>query len=67
MQFEGSEQEKKARVFYAHLGIGYDKLTRDEFVTLIGILKKSEHMKSPYSQRGNGNMTHDKSKRKKKK
>lgn len=66
MQFEGSEQEKKAHVFCAQLGIDYDKLTREEFVTLIGILKKSEHMKSPYSQRGKGNMTHGKGKRKRK-
>ena len=54
MQYEGSEQEKKARVFCAQLGINYDKLTREEFVTLIGILKKSEHMKSPFSQRAKG-------------
>ena len=34
------------------LGIDYDKLTREEFVTLIGILKKSSLMKSPIKQRG---------------
>ena len=66
MQYEGSEQEKKARVFCVQLGINYDKLTREEFVTLIGILKKSEHMKGPYSQRGKGNMAHGKGKRKRK-
>ncbi len=54
MQFEGSEQEKQACIFCAQLGINYDKLTREEFVTLIGILKKSKHIKSPYNQRGKG-------------
>lgn len=52
MHFEGSEEEKKVRVFLAALGIDYDKLTREEFVLLMGVLKKSEHLKSPYSQRG---------------
>ena len=52
MHFEGSEDEKKVRVFLAALGIDYDKLTREEFVLLMGVLKKSEHLKSAYSQRG---------------
>lgn len=52
MSYEGSEQEKQARVFCAQLGIDYDKLTKEEFVSLIGILKKSRLMKSPYNQRG---------------
>ena len=34
-------------------------------VSLIGILKKSKHMKSPISQRGKTTMTHGKGKRKK--
>ena len=50
--YEGSEDEKKARVFLASLGIDYDSLTQEEFVTVINVLKKSAHMKSPYSQRG---------------
>ena len=52
MSYEGSEDEKKARVFLATMGIDYTKLTPAEFVVLINILKKSEHMKSPYNQRG---------------
>ena len=32
-------------------GIDYDKLTPEEFVTQINILKKSEHLKSPNNQR----------------
>lgn len=52
LHFEGSEEEKKTRVFLAALGIDYDKLTKEEFVLLMDVLKKSEHLKSPYSQRG---------------
>ena len=52
MSYEGSEDEKKARVFLASLGIDYDTLTQEEFVTVINVLKKSAHMKSPYNQRG---------------
>lgn len=52
LHFEGSEDERKARVYLAQLGIPYDALTDVEFVTLIGILKKSKKLKSPYSQRG---------------
>lgn len=52
MSYEGSEEEKKVRVFLASLGIDYDTLTHEEFVTQINILKKSKHLKSPYNQRG---------------
>lgn len=52
MSYEGSEEEKKVRVFLASLGIDYDALTQEELVTQINILKKSAHMKSPYNQRG---------------
>ena len=66
MSYEGSEDEKKARVFLASLGIDYDALTQEEFVTVINVLKKSAHMKSPYSQRGKGPyQAHGKGKRKK--
>ena len=66
MSYEGSEDEKKARVFLASLGIDYDALTQEEFVTVINVLKKSAHMKSPYSQRGKAPyQAHGKGKRKK--
>lgn len=39
------------RSFLASLGIDYDALTKEQFVTLIDILKLSKHMKSPISQR----------------
>ena len=52
VHFEGSPEEKKARSLLAALGIDYDKLSKEQFVTLIEILKLSRHMKSPISQRG---------------
>ncbi len=38
MSYEGSPQEKQIRAHLATLGISYDDLTKEEFVTLIGIL-----------------------------
>lgn len=52
MSFEGSAEEKKARFFLANLGIDYDAITKEQFVTVIEVLKLSKHMKSPISQRG---------------
>ena len=46
LSYEGSPEEKQARVLLAQLGIDYDAITKEEFVTLIGILNKSSHMKS---------------------
>ena len=55
MSFEGSPQEKQAKVYLASLGIDYDALTKEEFVTLIGILKKSKRLQNRQrSQRGKG-------------
>ena len=45
MSYEGSPQEKQARVYLAGLGIDYDAITKEEFVTLIGILQKSKKLK----------------------
>ena len=64
MNYEGSEEEKKARVFLASLGIDYDTLTPEKFVTQINILKKSKHLKSPYSQRGKASPHHKHGKKK---
>ena len=66
MNFEGSSEEKKARSFLVTLGIDYDKLLKEQFVTLIEILKLSKHMKSPMSQRGKARpqLQHGKGKRK---
>lgn len=53
MNFEGSPQEKQARTYLATLGIDYDAITKDEFVTLIGILQKSKKLQIRQgSQRG---------------
>lgn len=52
MSFEGSAEEKKARFFLANLGIDYDAITKEQFVTVIEVLRLSKHMKSPISQRG---------------
>ena len=65
MNFEGSSEEKQIRSFLATFGIDYDKLTKEQFVTLIDILKLSKYLKSPISQRGKTSMTHGKGKRKK--
>ena len=68
MNFEGSSEEKKARSFLVTLGIDYDKLSKEQFVTLIEILKLSKHMKSPMSQRGKARpqLQHGKGKKKRK-
>ena len=65
MNFEGSSGEKQIRSFLATFGIDYDKLTKEQFVSLIEILKLSKYLKSPISQRGKTSMTHGKGKRKK--
>lgn len=66
MNFEGSSDEKKVRALLTTLGIDYDAITKEQFVNLIEVLRLSKHMKSPISQRGKGNMTHGKGKRKRK-
>lgn len=65
VNFEGSAQEKKIRVYFASIGLDYDTLTKEEFVAIISALKKSKFMDSPISQRGRGSLTHGKGKRKK--
>ena len=52
MNFEGSSEEKQIRSFLATFGIDYDLLSKEQFVTLIEILKLSKYLKSPISQRG---------------
>ncbi len=66
MNFEGSSDEKKARALLATLGIDYDAITKEQFVNLIEVLRLSKHMKSSINQRGKGNTTHGKGKRKRK-
>lgn len=52
MSYEGSAEERQARLFCKQLGINYDKLSRDEFVSLINILKKSSLLKGQPNKRG---------------
>ena len=68
MNFEGSVEEKKIRAYLATIGLDYDALTKGEFVSLIGILKKSKYMKNPISQRekARAQLPHGKGKRKRK-
>ena len=66
MNFEGSSEEKQVRSFLATFGIDYDKLSKEQFVSLIEILKLSKYLKSPINQRGKTIMTHGKGKRKRK-
>ena len=66
MNVEGSSEEKKIRSFLATFGIDYDKLTKEQFVSLIEILKLSKYLKSPINQRGKARpqLPHGKGKRK---
>ena len=66
MIFEGSAEEKQVRSFLATFGIDYDKLSKEQFVTLIEILKLSKYLKSPINQRGKARpqLPHGKGKRK---
>ena len=52
MNFEGSSEEKQVRALMATIGLDYDTLTKEEFVSIISGLKKSKYLKSPISQRG---------------
>lgn len=52
MSFEGSAEEKKVRFFLANLGIDYDAISKEQFVTIIEVLRLPKHMNSPISQRG---------------
>ncbi len=36
----------------SYFGIDYDKLSKEQFVSLIEILKLSKYLKSPINQRG---------------
>lgn len=49
-----------------YFGIDYDKLTKEQFVSLIEILKLSKYLKSPINQRGKARpqLQHGKGKKK---
>lgn len=53
--FEGSAEEGQVVLFLSQLDIKYSKITKDEFVTLMGILRKSDKLKtSGKNGRGKG-------------
>ena len=62
---EGSSEEKQARVLLSQLGIDYAALTKGEFVTLMGILNKSGHLKGhTRSRRGKARPPQERRKKK---
>ena len=66
MNFEGSSEEKQIRALMATIGLDYDTLTKEEFVSIISGLKKSKYLKSPLNQRGKARpqLSHGKGKKK---
>ena len=68
MNFEGSSEEKQIRAFMATIGLDYDTLTKEEFVSIISGLKKYKYLKSPINQRGKARpqLSHGKGKKKRK-
>ena len=52
----------------SYFGIDYDKLSKEQFVSLIEILKLSKYLKSPSNQRGKARpqLPHGKGKKKRK-
>ena len=63
-----TSEEKKIRAYLATIGLDYDALTKEEFVSIIGGLKKSKYLKSPLNQRGKARpqLSHGKGKKKRK-
>ncbi|MCI6612587.1 MAG: XRE family transcriptional regulator, partial [Clostridiales bacterium] len=63
---EGSVEEKQIRALMATIGLDYDTLTKEEFVSIISGLKKSKYLKSPINQRGQSRpqLPHGKGKKK---
>lgn len=66
MSYEGSDEERQARILCYQLGIPYDKLTPAEFTGLIAALQKSKAFRTAKSMRGKAVMAHGKGNRKKK-
>ena len=65
ISMKGTALEKEAVILLRQMGIDYSKLSTEELVMLINLLKKSEWGKSPVSQRGRfPGQLHGKGKRK---
>ena len=52
LNYEGTPEEKQVMVFLSQFGIDYNTLTKEELVTLMGILDKSIHVRNRQSRRG---------------
>ncbi|MGI6172372.1 MAG: hypothetical protein ACOYI8_00560 [Christensenellales bacterium] len=65
LNFEGSPQEQLIRSLMLGLVIDYDSLTKEEFVTLVGILSRADTWKIQQNMRGKTPLyqTHGKGKR----
>ena len=63
LNFEGSPQEQQIRSLMLGLGIDYDSLTNEEFVTLVGILSRADTWKIRQNLRGRTNLQNRKGKR----
>ncbi len=68
MSYEGSTEEKQLRAYLAQFGIPYDKISKEQLVNLIDVLKLSPYFKNPNNQRGKRRpqMSHGKGKKKRK-
>ena len=64
LSYGGSTEEKQVRALLSMLGIDYDALTKEEFVTLMGVLNKSEYMNNYTSRRGKARPSQGKRKKK---
>ena len=64
LNYEGTQEEKQVMVFLSQFGIDYNTLTKEELVTLMGILDKSIHVQNRQSRRGKA---HPSQRRKRKK
>ena len=64
LSYEGSPEEKVARIFLSQLDIDYDAITKEEFVALMGILNKSGHVERYISRRGKAHPAQRRKKRK---
>ena len=61
--FSFAAEEAQVAMLLKQLGIKYSKLIKDEFVTLMDILRKSDMLKSSGSKRGKGNRKNDSNKK----
>ncbi len=64
IEAKGSREEQAAKAYLSTFGIDYDSLTPEEFVVLIGILKKSKLARNGISRRGKTQSTLQKKRKK---